>query len=152
MQIRKRKNGLLLWLPILFAAVLLFGLYAKRQSTKAPIPEGNATFVLALDEVDAALLSHLHTGDRVVDRQSRRILGDITEIRSSQSMREVYSEAHGALVESPVPDRLKILLTLRAAKRDGAVLTESGDTVRLGQTYYFRTYDFSGEGRVVALS
>ena len=152
MQIHKRKIGILFAIPILFAAILPIGLYAWRQSTRRTAPEGNAAFVLALDEVDEALLSHLHTGDRVVDRQSRRILGDIAEIRSSQSMREVYSEAHGALVQAPVPERLQILLTLRATERDGTVLTENGDTVRLGQTYYFRTYDFSGEGRVVALS
>ena len=150
MHIRQRKHALYLVLSLLAAAALFAAFYVKRGNEGISADEKEAAFVLAIDEADAALLSHLHEGDRVVDRQSRRILGDIIEIRSSKSVSEIYSEARGALVEAPVPDRLKILLTIKAAEHDGRVLTQGGDTVRLGQTYHFRTYDFSGEGRVVA--
>ncbi len=152
MHTRKRKHGLYLAL-VLLLSVLLFAIsYAKKERENIPSDGKTAAFVLAIDEADAALLSHLHEGDRVVDRQSRRILGDIIEIRSSESVSEIYSEARGALVEAPVPERLKILLKIRAVAQSGEIRTQSGDTVRLGQTYHFRTYDFSGEGRVVALS
>ena len=139
----------LLLIPILILSAVLFKKTGQKEDR---IAEQNAAFVLAIEEMDSDLLLHLHVGDRVVDRKNRRILGDITEIRSSQSTAEVYSEAHGRLVEAAVPGKLRVLLTLRGEAQGSEILTASGDPVRLGQTYYFRTYDFSGEGRVVTLA
>ena len=151
MQTYKRTTPRFFIIFLLLFFVFAAAFFAKTHIKKAPASETSAFFVLEIREIDAALLSHLHEGDRVVDRKNRRILGDITEIRSSQSTAEVYSEVHGRLVEAPIPDKLRVLLTLQGTARDGEILTKSGDTVRLGQTYYFRTYDFIGAGRVVAL-
>lgn len=138
--------------PLLLIITASLVLFFKRSIESTPIPEVDADFVLELDEVDASLLSHLHTGDRVLDRRSRRILGDILDIQTAQSHAEVYSEARGMLIQAPIPGKLQIRLTLRGSKKDGEIFTVGGDAVRLGQTYHLRTYDFSGSGRVVTLA
>ena len=139
-------------IPLLLIIAACLVLFFRKNAESAPIPGSDATFVLELDEVDATLLSHLHTGDRVLDRRSRRILGDILDIQTEQRHAEVYSEARGILIQAPIPGKLQIRLTLRGSKRDGEIFTTGGDQVRLGQTYHLRTYDFSGSGRVVTLS
>lgn len=128
--------------------VSLFLLFPKREASR-PTQEGR--FVLLLTEVDGMLTPHLHVGDRVIDRQSRRILGDILDIEISESQKEIFSNAHGNFVTATVPEKYDLRLTLSAERTSGTLLSMGGDTVRLGQQYYFRTYDFTGEGRVVAL-
>lgn len=144
-EIRVFRYLLLLCIPALVLAVWL-PKSAKEESTAE-----DGGFVLLLSEVDEAFASHLHVGDRVVDRQSRSILGDILEIRTEESRREVFSETEGVLVFSRVPGRCDIFLTVSAKKENGACRTAGGDALLLGQTYHFRTYDFTGTGRVVAL-
>ena len=145
-EIRIFRCLLLLCIPVLILAVVL----PKREKSEVTPEDGS--FVLLLSEVDEFFEPHLHVGDRVVDRQSRSILGDILEIRAEESFREVFSETEGALVSSRVPGRCDIFLTVSAKKENGICRTAGGDTLLLGQTYHFRTYDFTGTGRVVALS
>ncbi len=148
----KKKSSTFLVIPLLLIAAASLALFLGRSAESTPAPEASADFVLELDEVDTSLLSHLHPGDRVVDRRSRRILGDILDIQAEQSHTEIYSEARSALVEAPIPGKLQVRLTLRGTEKGGEIFSVGGDAVKLGQTYYLRTYDFSGNGRVVALS
>ncbi len=150
MRIYKKEVGLFRLLTLIATLTLSLAiLIPKFGKAEAPAQEGR--FVLLLEEVDAAFEPHLHVGDRVIDRQSRRILGDILDIRAETSRREIFSERAGAFVRASVPGKYDLRLTLSATQQDGAILTASGETVRLGQIYYFRTYDFTGEGRVVEL-
>ena len=144
-EIRIFRCLLLLCIPALILAVVL----PKREQPEQTPADGG--FVLLLSEVDEVFKPHLHVGDRIVDRQSRSILGDILEIRTEESRREVFSETAGTLVFSRVPGRYDIFLTVSAKKENGIYRTMEGDTLLLGQTYHFRTYDFTGTGRVVAL-
>jgi hypothetical protein len=136
---------LLLCIPLLILAVIL------PKGEKAQTETEDGTFILLLSEVDEAFRPNLHIGDRVVDRQNRSILGDILEIRTEESQREVFSETTGTLIFSRVPERCDIFLTVSAKKENGVCQTMGGDPLLLGQTYHFRTYDFTGTGRVVAL-
>ncbi len=150
MQIHKKE--IVFFRVLLFFSVAMLALAVflpTRKKDEAPAAPGG--FVLLLEEVDEALEPHLHVGDRVLDRQSRRILGDILQIDATASEKEVFSETRGALTRATVPGKYDLRLTLSGTQSNGSVLTTGGDTVRLGQIYYFRTYDFSGEGRVVAL-
>jgi hypothetical protein len=150
MRIYKKEVGLFRLLTL--AAMLTLSLailIPKFRKAESPPQQGH--FVLLLEEVDAAFEPHLHVGDRVIDRQNRRILGDILNIRTETSRREIFSEKAGAFVRASVPGKYDLRLTLSATQKNGTVLTASGETVRLGQVYYFRTYDFTGEGRVVEL-
>lgn len=150
MRIYKKELFFFRALLIFSAAMLVVAVLLSRgEKTEAPPAEGG--FVLLLEEIDEALEPHLHVGDRVVDRQNRRILGDILKIDAKASEREVFSETRGALVRATVPGKYDLRLTVSGTQSEEGVLTVGGDTVRLGQVYYFRTYDFSGEGRVVAL-
>ncbi len=149
MQIYKKELRLFRWLLLLCVPMLALSILLPKRAEDKNEEEGR--YVLCLSEVDEALQPHLHVGDRVVDRQKRCILGDILEIRAEESRREVFSETAGALVSSPVPGRYDIFLTVSAQKKDGICRTASGDVLLLGQTYHFRTYDFTGTGRVVAL-
>ena len=150
MRIYKNEIRIFRLLSVLLVAVLSAATLLPKQAAQrsAEAPGG---FVLRLSEVEEAFLSHLHVGDRVVDRQSRCILGDILEIRTEESYREIFSEAGGALVSARVPERFDLLLTLSAKREDGTLITEDGIRPKIGQIYYFRTYDFIGTGRVVEL-
>lgn len=146
------KNERILFFVFSSVAVLLFALAVFLPMRDEKEPESTeGRFVLLLTEVDEALQPRLHAGDRVVDRQNRRILGDISDIRSETSRREIFSERTGKLTLATVPGKYDLFLTLSAMQKNGAVFTASGDPVRLGQIYYLRTYDFTGEGRVVEL-
>ena len=150
MRIYKNEIRIFRLLSVLLVLVLASAtLLPKRAVPRAA--EGSGGFVLRLSEVEEALLPHLHVGDRVIDRQSRCILGDILEIRTEASYREIFSEADGALVSARVPERSDLLLTLSAKREDGTLFTADGIQPKIGQIYYFRTYDFIGTGRVVAL-
>lgn len=146
------KNERILVFIFSSVAVLLFALaiFLPMRGEKEPeIAVGQ--FVLLLSEVDEALQPRLHMGDRVIDRQNRRVIGDISNIRSETSRREIFSEQTGKLTLATVPGKYDLFLTLTAEQKNGAVFTVSGEPVRLGQIYYLRTYDFTGEGRVVEL-
>ena len=142
-EIRIFRCLLLLCIPALVLAILLPG---KENQVSAAEDGG---FVLPLSEVDEILAPHLRVGDRVVDRQNRCILGDILEIRTEESKREVFSETEGVLFLSRVPGRCDIFLTVSAKKENGICRTAGGETPLLGQTFHFCTYDFTGTGRVV---
>ena len=150
MHIHKKEIRLFRILTLLTVASLALAVFLPKKSESRAVSE-EGRFVLLLQEVDAALEPHLHIGDRVIDRQNRRILGDILEIRAEASLRVVFSETRGEFVITTVPGKYDLHLTLSAEQRDGAIVSMGGESVRLGQTYYFRTYDFTGEGRVVAL-
>lgn len=131
--------------PLFFCALLF--LIALAVFIKVPQRErGSARrapdFVLLVEGIDEIYQPRLHIGDRIVDRQSRRILGTVSAIEAHAATSEIFSEKEGRLIEAPVPGRLNLLLTVSPA--------EEGET-RIGQIYYFRTYDFLGEGRVVRL-
>ena len=150
MRIYKKEKGLFCFLT--FASVLLLSLAVllpAKNEQAAAVSKGQ--YVLLLEEVDEALQPHLHVGDRVIDRRSRKILGDVLEIRAEISHREIFSERDNAFVAATVPGKYDLRLTLSAEKRGDSLTTASGEAVRLGQVYYFRTYDFTGEGRVVEL-
>ena len=150
MRIYKNEIRLFRLLSVVLVAVLSAVTLLPKPAEKRSA-EGSSGFVLRLSEVEEELLSHLHVGDRVIDRQSRSILGDILEIRTEESYREIFSETEGALVSARVPERFDLLLTLNAKREDGRLFTADGIQPKIGQIYYFRTYDFIGEGRVVAL-
>ena len=138
---------LLLSLPPLLLCALLVFRYLPKDT-----PQENAGhFALLIERVDGAIVPQLRVGDRLLDRQSRHVLGDIEALDEAPCTEEVFSEARGALVLQSVPGYRSLRLTIAALERDGAVFTPDGDAVRLGQIYYFRTHGFSGEGRVVAL-
>ena len=150
MQFYKKKSiSLCLLLMALTAGLALFLFLPSQAKGNKAYEEG--AFVLLLSEVDAQLPTCLHVGDRVIDRQRRCIIGDISEIRTEESRREIYSEAKGALVWASVPNRRDVFLTLRAERKGGVLLAQDGTPIRLGQTYHFCTYDFTGTGRVVSL-
>lgn len=138
---------LLLSLPLILLAALLVFRYLPRDAQT----ESAGGFELLIERVDGAIVPQLRVGDRLLDRQSRRVLGDIKALDEAPCTEEVFSEARGALVLQSVPGYRSLRLTVAALERDGAVFTPEGDAVRLGQVYYFRTHGFSGEGRVVAL-
>lgn len=146
-----KKEGAGLRLLCLSLTAVLAVLFLLPSQAKREEEGSDGGFVLLLSEVEEVLQPHLHVGDRVIDRQSRSILGDITDIRTEPSLREIFSEEKKALVLAAVPERCDILLTLGASRRDGMVFTADGAPIRLGQTYHFCTYDFTGTGRVVEL-
>lgn len=148
----KRRSKQTIFAALLLLTVAALAILLRSLTSEAPADTRDGHFVIELSEIDEALLAHLHVGDRVVDRRSRHILGDIRDIRAEESVTEVYSERKGALVEAAVPGKLRVYLTLGAKESGGEVFSEGGDAVRLGQTLHFRTYGFSGSGRVVALS
>ncbi len=146
-----KKELLFFRVLLIFSAAMLVVAVLLSRGEQAEAPPAEGRFVLLLEEIDEALEPHLHVGDRVVDRQNRRILGDILMIDAKASEKEVFSETRGALVRATVPGKCDLRLTVSGIQGEDGILTVSGDTVRLGQVFYFRTYDFSGEGRVVAL-
>ena len=150
MRIYKNEIRVFRLLSVLSVALLSAVTLLPRPAAKRSA-EGGGGFVLQLSEVEEELLLRLHVGDRVIDRQNRSILGDILEIRAEESYREIFSEADGALVSARVPERFDLLLTISAEREDGRLFTADGIQPKIGQIYYFRTYDFIGAGRVVAL-
>ena len=150
MRIYKNEIRLFRLLSLLLVTVLSAVTLLPKQAAQRSAEE-SGSFVLRLCEVEAALLPHLHIGDRVIDRQNRCILGDILEIRTEESHREIFSETDGAWVSARVPERFDLHLTLSARREDGRLFTEDGIQPKIGQVYYFRTYDFIGTGRVVEL-
>ena len=138
----------------LFSLILVLGLSLAVLLPAGAKNEGeneDGRFVLLLSETEEVLVPHLHVGDRVIDRQSRSILGDILDIQVKESRREIFSAADGALVSARVPERCDVFLTLHARKTRGMLFAADETSIRLGQTYHFCTYDFTGTGRVVEL-
>ena len=145
MQPRKnaRRICFFILLPcLLFAALVCLG-GGQRATREAAARQ--ADFVLLLEGIDEHYEACLHVGDRVIDRQSRRILGTVSAVESEGASAEVFSEKWGAMIEAPVPGRLNLFLTVHREE------AKDKDPVRLGEVYYFRTYGYIGEGRVVSL-
>ena len=149
MRLYKKEIGTFRLLTLAVVVALSLAVFLPQRASTNKTETGQ--FVLLVQEVDEALANHLHVGDRVIDRQSRKILGDVLEIQATESRREVFSEKKMALVTAIVPEKCDLRLTLKAKKEGNVLLTAAGETVRLGQAYHFRTYDFTGEGRVVEL-
>jgi hypothetical protein len=135
-----------LLLVLCLSAAVLLPSEAKNEAR-----QGEGFFVLQICEAEEALVPCLHVGDRMIDRQSRSILGDISEIRTEESRREVFSAAKGRLVSARVPERCDIFLKIGAEKKNGALFTMGGAAIRIGDTLHFRTCNFTGTGRVVEL-
>lgn len=150
MRIYKKEIVLFRLLTLVAAVAISLAVFLPSRSESDATPQ-EGSFVLLIEEVDEALKVHLHVGDRVIDRQNRKILGDVLEIQTEASRKEIFSEKANAFITASVPGKYDLRLTLRAEQKGNGILTASGETVRLGQIYYFRTYDFTGEGRVVAL-
>lgn len=150
MIIRKRRYFIVLFLLALglLAAALLPRTGAAKEQRGA---DGMRDFVLLLSQVDEVYAPCLHVGDRIVDRQSRRILGSVQKIETRDAVTEIFSEAQGRLIEAAVPGRLDILLTVSPYTEQQPRTAAKGNAVRIGQIYYFRTYDYLGEGQVIAL-
>ncbi len=136
---------LLLLLTLSLAAVALL---PRHRETAGEETHG---FVLLLEGIDESYEPHLHVGDRMIDRRTRRILGDISAVASDPAMREIFSEAQGKITAAAVPGKRDVRLTVTAAGNGTHITTEAGDVLRIGQVYHFRTYGFTGEGRVIAL-
>ncbi len=151
-KIKKRFLPLFLVTALLFiaAAALIADLPARREARGWEDDDAHA-FVLLLEGVEQIYEPQLHIGDRIIDRRSRRILGDILAVESAPAVREIFSEARGGLTDAALPQKKDIRLTV-TAKADGArTVTEAGEVLRIGAVYHFRTYGFTGEGRVIAL-
>ena len=147
MHVRKaERHALLLLAAVLVAAALIFAVSkAGEDGTGQP-----QSFVLLLEGIGEEYVPCLHVGDRIVDRQNRRILGDIERIEATPAKAEVYSEKEEKLIEADVPGKCDVLLFVSALQGDGK--EDRKNTVRIGEKYYFRTYGFVGEGQVVDLT
>ena len=114
------------------------------------------SYTLTLSDVDQAYADAIKQGDEIYDVDSGKLLGKVTAAPTVKPHTEmaVQSSENGAgiAVETPVPGRVDITLTVRAEAdyRQGKGYSVNSRPIRVGATYSVRFPNFLGSARCIS--
>lgn len=131
---KNKKQMIFRWFALFLIPLTVFGLTALgflafRERKADPVA---VTFTVLSEDVPAEAASHLHEGDRIVDRKKQAVLGTVRAIRT---------ENEGEFCD--------LVIEIAGEGADGFTAGET--PLYIGEELAFRAWDYAGSGKVVAI-
>lgn len=117
------------------------------------------SYTVEIDNVDATMAEMLKVGDKVFDSGGKNEIGSVTAIKSTDTVRYVYSAAAGALeavsyppdVNGNVPKTLRVTIQVTADYSSGSGYTASGNRISVGTPMTLCFVGFTGIGNCISV-
>ena len=111
------------------------------------------TYEVRITGIRSELTSHINVGDKVFDPVYGEYVGVIEKYEHPEHAEQVLNKDTGTLEQVPKKGYYDLYITVRADAelKDNAYYVKDSE-IRVGQSVYFRTADFCGEGYCTALS
>ncbi len=115
---------------VVIAGSLLFVYYLKNK--KVAINETKLTYVLELVDNPIGFSELIKINDNLVDGIKNFPMGKVIAIETAPEIRIVNDLANSEIIESSVPNREKVLLTIEAS------VVDTGEEILVGGSYDLR--------------
>lgn len=142
-------------IAIIGIAVLIFA-YRYLYSSKS-ISVGNTyyniNFQVKMDNLPIGTNEYIKEGDSIYDNETNVYIGKVVkyEVREFEKIVEDYE--NNAYVQSVVPDRETIILTLETSVYDAKsdLITNNNYYIKVGKELYLRGSAYAGSGYIIKI-
>lgn len=141
---------------ILIGIVILIFAYTYLYSSNS-IKVGNTYFTtkfqIKLDNLPVGTSSYVSKGDLVYDNETNVYIGKVIDLEVQEYKKIIEDYENDKYVESTVPNRETIILTLETLVYDARadLITENNYYIKVGKELYIRGPSYAGGGYIISI-
>ncbi len=144
---------LLIVLALAAAASLVFFLRERRVVTGSDSASAEIVYRVEFSPLREELRNLAEVGNTVMNADTLEVIGEITDVSYAPCVYVGTDKTTGASVSTAYPDRITMILTVKAtASVTDAAYEVGGQELILGETLSIRVPDFTGSGIIVSVA
>ncbi len=113
----------------------------------------NTKFKVKLDNLPIGTSEHITIGDQIYDNETNVYVGKVIEFEVKEYKKIIENYDENKYVESTVPNRETIILTLETSVQDAQtdLITANNYYIKVGKELYVRGSSYAGGGYIIQI-
>lgn len=142
-------------IAILGIAVLIFAYRYLYSSSSISVGNAyfNTNFQIKMNNLPVGTNEYIKEGDLIYDNETNVYIGKVVKYEVQKYEKIVEDYENNAYVQSAVPDRETIVLTLETSVYDAKsdLITENNYYIKVGKELYLRGSAYAGSGYIIQI-
>lgn len=142
---------------IIFIAIVVVIFAYKYLYGSSGVSVGNTYFTvqfqIKMDNLPVGTNEYIKKGDLIYDNETNVYVGKVVDFNAGEYVKIIQDYNNNAYVQSTVPDRETIILTLETDVYDASsdLITENNYYIKVGKELYLRGTSYAGSGYIIKI-